>query len=109
MSAMTVTAAGRLGQRGFVRVRDRRGPRGPRRPSLSVWSGPTRSKVKSQLALRRQFERRRVALSSDARPPMDYASQLVQPFAGDAAERRMRVERRLAASAVLAEPFRRLG
>ncbi len=40
---------------------------------------------------------------------MDYATQLVQPFSGDAAERQRRVERRLAASAVLAEPFRRLG
>ena len=40
---------------------------------------------------------------------MDYADQLARPFSGDAAARQARVARRLAASAVLAEPFCRLG
>lgn len=40
---------------------------------------------------------------------MDYADQLARPFSGDAVARHARVARRLAASAVLTEPFRRLG
>ena len=40
---------------------------------------------------------------------MDYATQLARPFLGDALERKARIERRLAPSRALAEPFRRLG
>ncbi len=40
---------------------------------------------------------------------MDYATQLSRPFMGDALEREARIERRLAPSRTLAEPFRSLG
>jgi SAM-dependent methyltransferase len=40
---------------------------------------------------------------------MDYATQLTQPFVGEASEREARVERRLARVPFLAEPLRRLG
>jgi SAM-dependent methyltransferase len=39
---------------------------------------------------------------------MDYATQLARPFSGDAPARQARIERRLASSRMLAEPFRRL-
>jgi len=40
---------------------------------------------------------------------MDYATQLTQPFVGEAFEREARVEQRLARAPFLAEPLRRLG
>jgi SAM-dependent methyltransferase len=40
---------------------------------------------------------------------MNYATELAQPFSGDATERHARIERRLASSRSLAEPFQRLG
>src|ERR1700692_234259 len=40
---------------------------------------------------------------------MDYATQLVRPFPGDALARERRVEARLSQAAFLAEPLRRLG